>query len=163
MSIHLACHSTLTGAQREQLLTLDVLPEQKAFCGDIHGALYTLLDRPNPNIRGFALLHDAVPVAFLLLKRPPFLPPWADEDAATLHALQVDARLQGRGYGRACLQALPAVARQAWPQVNQLMLSVDQGNSAAHGLYLSEGWVDTGTAYRGRVGYERRLALTLPA
>ncbi|MEB0019001.1 GNAT family N-acetyltransferase, partial [Pseudomonas sp. RTB3] len=45
--------------------------------------------------------------------------------------------------------------------VAQLMLSVDTDNQAALGLYLGQGWVDTGEAYRGRIGYERRLSLAL--
>lgn len=163
MSTRLVCYSALSEVQRERLLDIQVHTEQKSFSGDIHGALHTLLQQPSSNLRGFALLDGDLPVAFLLLKRPPFLPPWADEDAATLHALQVDARVQGRGYGKACLQALPAVALAAWPQIRQLMLSVDEDNLVAHRLYLSQGWVDSGTAYRGRVGHERRLALKLPA
>jgi ribosomal protein S18 acetylase RimI-like enzyme len=102
-------------------------------------------------------LADERPVAFLLLKRPPCLPHWADEHSATLHALQVDRQQQGRGFGKACLQALPAAAIQAWPQIKALELSVDTDNVAAMGLYLGAGWVDSGEAYQGRVGYERRL------
>jgi len=103
-------------------------------------------------------LANDLPVAFLLLKRPPCLPHWADEHSATLHALQVDRHQQGRGYGKVCLRALPAVAREAWPQIKGLELSVDAHNLAAMGLYLRAGWVDRGEAYKGRVGYERRLS-----
>ncbi|WP_455926282.1 N-acetyltransferase family protein [Pseudomonas putida] len=160
----LVCYRQLSSAQRDRLRELRVLAEQLPYCGDMDSALYTLLHRPSPSVRGFALLVDGWPVAFLLLKRPPFLPPWAAEDAATLHALQVDHRQQGRGYGKACLAALPAVAQQAWPGIRQLMLSVDAGNHAAVALYAGQGWIDCGTGYRGRVGFERclRLALTTP-
>ncbi|WPP01119.1 GNAT family N-acetyltransferase [Pseudomonas sp. HR96] len=161
MPTRLVDHDLLDEEQRQQLSELQILPEQKRWSGDIAGALHTLTSAPCPGIKGFALLDDERPVAFLLLKRPPFLPPWADEKAATLHALQVDSRQQGRGYGRACLRALPAASRAVWPRVRQLMLSVDSDNLAAMGLYLSEGWVDSGTAYRGRVGYERRLSLKI--
>jgi ribosomal protein S18 acetylase RimI-like enzyme len=105
------------------------------------------------------LLAGEVPVAFLLLKRPPVLPAWANEHSATLHALQVDYRAQGKGYGKACLQALPAVARAAWPQIRGLELSVDADNVLAIGLYTRLGWVDSGEAYKGRIGYERRMGL----
>lgn len=161
MSTRLLDYDLLTEEQQRELTELRILPEQKLYSGDIHGALHTLLNAPCPGIKGFALLDEERPVAFLLLKRPPFLPPWADEKAATLHALQVDCRLQGRGYGRACLRSLAAACHQQWPRVRQLMLSVDAANHAAMHLYLSEGWVDAGTAYRGRVGYERRLALKI--
>ncbi|MGY4818813.1 GNAT family N-acetyltransferase [Pseudomonas chlororaphis subsp. piscium] len=152
-------YEQLDARQLQQLDALEVHPQQKNYSGDIYTALHTLLKAPEPGIKGFALLADEVPVAFLLLKRPPFLPHWADPDTATLHALQVDHRVQGQGYGRACLQALPAAARQAWPEIKGLMLSVDADNQAAFNLYLKQGWVDSGEAYRGRIGYERRLAL----
>ena len=50
------------------------------------------------------------------------------------------------------------MAREAWPKIKGLELSVDTHNLAAMGLYLGAGWVDRGEAYKGRVGYERRLS-----
>lgn len=160
METRLVPYETLSLVQKQQLDTLQVHPEQLAYSGDIYCALNSLLVNPNPGaIKGFALLADDLPVAFLLLKRPPCLPHWADEHSATLHALQVDRHQQGRGFGKACLQALPAAALEAWPQIKGLELSVDADNVAAMGLYLGTGWVDSGEAYKGRIGYERRLAL----
>lgn len=161
MTTQLVPYESLTPVQRQQVEAIEILPQQREFSGDIHGALHALLSNANanPGVKGFALLSQEVPVAFLLLKRPPCLPHWADKDTATLHALQVDHRVQGKGYGKACLQALPQVARQAWPEINGLMLSVDAHNLAALNLYLTLGWVDAGEAYKGRIGYERRLSL----
>lgn len=160
METRLVPYETLSLVQKQQLDTLQVHPEQLAYSGDIYCALNSLLVNPNPaGVKGFALLADEIPVAFLLLKRPPCLPHWADEHSATLHALQVDRKQQGRGFGKMCLQALPEVARQAWPEIKALELSVDADNVAAMGLYLGAGWVDSGEAYKGRIGYERRLAL----
>lgn len=161
METRLAPYETLTAVQQQQLATLEVHPEQLPYSGDIYCALNSLQVNPSPGIKGFALLADDIPVAFLLLKRPPCLPHWASEHSATLHALQVDRHQQGRGLGKACLQALPAAARQAWPQITALELSVDSDNVAAMSLYLQQGWVDRGEAYKGRVGYERRLSLLL--
>ena len=93
METRLVPYETLSLVQKQQLDTLQVHPEQLAYSGDIYCALNSLLVNPSPNaIKGFALLADDVPVAFLLLKRPPCLPHWADEHSATLHALQVDHR-----------------------------------------------------------------------
>ncbi|WP_313597862.1 GNAT family N-acetyltransferase [Pseudomonas sp.] len=161
MHTRLVDYAALTAMQQQQVSAIEVHPEQLPFCGDMYCALNSLLAKPSPGVKGFALLADDLPVAFLLLKRPPCLPHWADEHSATLHALQVDRRQQGRGFGKACLQALPAVALETWPQIKGLELSVDTDNVAAMGLYLGLGWVDSGEAYKGRVGYERRLRRAL--
>ena len=160
MTAQLVPYEDLTPLQRQQVESIEIHPEQIKFSGDIHGALHTLLSKPGPGVKGFALLAGEVPVAFLLLKRPPVLPAWANEHSATLHALQVDHRAQGKGYGKACLQALPAVAQAAWPEIKGLELSVDADNVSAIGLYTRLGWVDSGEAYKGRIGYERRMGWT---
>ncbi|MEB0042906.1 MULTISPECIES: GNAT family N-acetyltransferase [unclassified Pseudomonas] len=161
MPIELLCYEDLTDIQRKQLLRIKVLDAQRSFSGDIYGALNSLLVNATSDIRGFALLTEGLPVGFLLLKRGIYLPAWAQADAATLHSLQIDRRRQGQGLGKACLQALANTTRRVWPDIKQLMLSVDTDNTTALGLYASQGWVDTGEAYRGRIGYERRLALKL--
>ena len=162
METRLVPYETLSLVQKQQLDTLQVHPEQLAYSGDIYCALNSLLVNPHPDaIKGFALLGDDVPVAFLLLKRPPCLPHWADEHSATLHAFQVDRGQQGRGFGKACLQALPQAALLAWPEIKAIELSVECDNFAAMGLYLGAGWVDCGEAYKARVGFERRLSCVI--
>jgi len=151
----------LSPAQLQQLMDIEIRPEQKQYSGDVDMALYTLLGCMDGEIQGFALLVDEVPKAFLLLKHGRYVPEWAHPGSATLHALQVDSRMQGRGLGRACLEGLPDAARGAWPGVQQLELSVDADNVAGMGLYKALGWVDRGEAYRGRIGYERRFVLVL--
>lgn len=159
MHLQLIHYAEMTPAQRACLAAIEVLPAQRAFAGDIEGALYTLCGAKGDDVRGLALLADEVPRAFMLLKRGAHLPPWARTDAATLHALQVDWRQQGRGLGRSCLAQLPQRVREVWPQVGCLQLSADADNQAALGLYRAAGWVDTGQGYKGRTGYERQMTL----
>ena len=158
MNTRLCAYDLLTPEQRVQLHEVKVHAEQIAFCGTVESALHSLPRQPHPAITAFVLLVDDRPVAFLLLKRYPFLAHWADADSATLHALQVDERLQGHGLGKICLHALPDAVRQIWPEIRQLMLSVSPFNACALAFYLSRGWVESGDAYRG----ERRLIFTLP-
>lgn len=151
----------LSKAQREQLIDIQVHPEQQRYAGDMAGALYILLSTDSDDMRGVVVLLDAVPRAFLLLQRGAFLPPWAHVDAATINALQVDRRFQGRGLGRFCMQALPGLVRAIWPDVRRLQLSVDPDNHAALALYRGSGWIDTGNGYHARQGYECQLTLML--
>jgi ribosomal protein S18 acetylase RimI-like enzyme len=161
--VQLVDYEDLTPNQRQQLVDIEVTSVQRDFSGDIVSALYTLVGQPRDAVRGFALVEDQRPLAFLLVKRGRCLAHWADPDAATLNALQVDHRHQGRGLGWACLQALPHAVAAIWPQVTRLELSVDAQNGSALALYARMGWIDVGEAYPGRIGYERRMTYTLPA
>ncbi|MBD1597522.1 GNAT family N-acetyltransferase [Pseudomonas typographi] len=161
MKTHVVDYEALGPLQRQALEQLELPPEQQQYVGGIFAALHALASAAKDDARGFALLVDNAPRGFFVLKHGALLPPWADPGTATLHGLMIDVQWQGRGLGKHCLQALPALARTLWPGVRQLMLSVDPENRPALGLYLSLGWVDCGTAYRSRLGYERRLVLAL--
>ena len=157
MNTRLCAYEDLTPHQREQLRQIEVRPEQIAFCGTVESALHSLPTTPHAGIIGLVLLRDELPVAFMLLKREPLLAHWAEAGSATLHALQVDSRVQAQGLGKACLRDLPRAIYQFWPGITQLMLSVSPFNTNALAFYLSQGWVERGEAYRG----ERRLVLSL--
>ena len=157
MNTRLCAYEDLTPLQRKQLRTIEVRPDQIAFCGNIESALHSLPAQPHAGIKGLALLSDELPVAFLLLKREPLLAHWAEAGSATLHAFQVDSRVQGLGLGKACMRELPRTLRQFWPEIGQLMLSVSPFNASGMAFYLSQGWIEQGEAYRG----ERRLVLSL--
>ena len=61
VTARLVPYESLNALQRQQVEAIEVQPEQTRFSGDIHGALHTLLSRPGPGVKGFALLADAVP------------------------------------------------------------------------------------------------------
>jgi GNAT superfamily N-acetyltransferase len=153
--------NTLTDTQRQCLAALELTREQMLFSGSIEHALAALDEQLPAYARGFAAISAGTPVGFFLLKRPPLSPSWVAADACSLHALQIDLSMQGRGFGRACLQALPHLVRTLWPEVRVILLAVDTHNEAAQKLYLQESWMDAGQAYPGRIGLERRLSLAL--
>ena len=99
MNTRLCAYEDLTLRQRELLREIEVRPEQVPFCGTVESALHALPTKPHAGIKGLALLLDEQPVAFLLLKREPLLAHWAEAGSATLHALQVDSRVQAQGLG----------------------------------------------------------------
>ncbi|MBA1204653.1 GNAT family N-acetyltransferase [Pseudomonas capeferrum] len=151
----------LTPFQRSQLIDIEVHLDQIRFSGDIANALYILISTKGDDRRGIALVHQGVPRGFMLLERGPFLPFWAQADAAALCALQIDRNMQGQGLGRFCMTALPDLVRTLWPEVRLLQLSVDPENQAALALYHATGWRESGTGCRARQGYELQLSLML--
>ncbi|MFQ6573071.1 GNAT family N-acetyltransferase [Pseudomonas sp. UM16] len=159
--MQLTDYRDLSQAQRDQLIDIEVHPEQRRFAGDISSALYILLSTDGDDMRGVVVLVDGVPKAFLLLQRGVFLPAWAEVDAAILSALQVDRRHQGQGLGRFFMTALPRLVSRVWPDVGRLQLSVDVDNQAALGLYQGTGWIVSGEGFRARKGFERQMTLPL--
>lgn len=149
--------TALDDAQRQALLSLELHTEQIAFSGTPEAALVSLEGQSPRHVQGFALLEAGLPAGLFLLKRPPLSPQWVSADACSLDALQIAARAQGRGLGKACLRALPGLVCRQWPDIRHIQLVVDAHNESALGLYLKEGWIDEGRTYKGRVGLERRL------
>jgi len=133
-------YEALSAVQHQQVQQIELLDEQKACMGGIHGGLHALTARPRADIQGYVLLVADVPRGFFLLKRRSLLPPWAREQTATLHGLMIDRRHQGLGLGKACVQALPELIADLWPEIEHLMLAVDPGNAAALKLYHASGW-----------------------
>jgi diamine N-acetyltransferase len=71
---------------------------------------------------------------------------WAYDDSDATHCIGgvvVDARHQGKGYGKAGMRALVAHLRQR-PNCGVIALTVHQDNVTARGLYRSLGFVETG-------------------
>ncbi|MBF7143197.1 MULTISPECIES: GNAT family N-acetyltransferase [Pseudomonas] len=154
-------YGNLNAGQRKAVLGLDVEPWQREACGTVESALYLLMDRPASAQVAWAVLREERPVGFLMLMRAPLTPAWVGPTAALMHSFQIDRRFQRQGLGTACLRALPAATQALWPDIKELVLSVDPGNTAALHLYQAQGWTDDGTAYRAKVGYERKYVLSL--
>jgi ribosomal protein S18 acetylase RimI-like enzyme len=164
MHVALTRYESLSPGQQHQLLDLDLSQQQIRHVGDIHGGLHTLTARPVADRQGFVLLIDEIPRGFFLLKRRTLLPDWALQQShvtATLHALMIDRRFQGQGLGKRCLQALPELTREMWPDTQQLMLAVDAGNHAARELYRALGWQELPGHEVVNAGLERVMRLKL--
>ena len=141
MNSTLMKYQALSALQHQQLLQIELLDEQRTTFGDIHGALHPLTAHPASDIQGFVLLVDDVPRGFFLLKRRSLLPLWAKDQTATLHGLLIDRRFQGARLGSTCVQNLPELALELWPEIERLMLAVHPANEAALRLYQGAGWV----------------------
>lgn len=154
-------YQALSALQHQQLQQIELQPAQKTFVGDIHGALHGLTARPLSDLQAYVLLVEEIPRGFFLLKRGSLLPPWAQGQAATLHALMIDRRYQRLGLGESCVRRLPELVAELWPDIKQLMLAVRPTNHAAVALYQALGWSYSDDEARSPGHDERRMVFAL--
>lgn len=156
-SVKVVSFNALDPERRAALADLAVAPEQSEFGGDFKGSIAEIEAAPSDLHLGAVLSFGDAPVGLCLLKRPPFAPDWARDDAVTLHGLKIDRSVQGRGFGRVLMRGAIDLARTRWPAARRVQLMVDAGNAAALGLYRSFGMDDSGPVHTGRIGQEHRL------
>ncbi|KGM31526.1 hypothetical protein P409_26685 [Inquilinus limosus MP06] len=73
-----------------------------------------------------------------------------------IYRLMIDARYQGRGFGRSALRATLGILDRL-PRGERVLLGVVPGNTAARRLYASEGFVETGETLGDELVLQRVL------
>jgi diamine N-acetyltransferase len=130
-------------------IELTVAPDQERFVASNVRSLaeaYVWRDGAEP----YAVYSDDEMVGFALLY------PLEDEARGfILVRLMIDRRFQGRGLGRAALEAIVELIRSRG--LPTLRLSVVQANEQALEFYRRNGFAETGEIQEGEVVMERQL------
>lgn len=145
-------------AQLGRLAHLQRGPGQEVFVADPAAVM------PEDGIDTFAVEHAVEVVGMFRLDRAFSVRPgheFADTSDLGLRAVLIGAQYQGRGFARALLAALPAMARETYPDKRRLVLTVNLRNTAAKSAYLKAGWQDDGGLYLGGDAGPQHV-LTLP-
>ena len=125
---------------------IEVAPEQIVYCGTVDMAFAATED----DLDLYAILAADKAVGFFKIDlKFPRTYSFARAGDLGLRAFMIDHRQQGRGLGRATLQALPAALRKLYPAAQALVLTVNLRNPIAVRSYLGAGFVDTGELYEG--------------
>lgn len=138
-------------------LRLAVRPDQQRFVAD-HApiALVTLAKayvRPGGlNWTPYAIYAGERAVGMLALACAP-----SRADECWIYHFFIDQAEQGRGYGRAALAALVALARAERPACRHIRLTVHPENRGAQRLYAGAGFRPTGAKQDGEPVYELSL------
>jgi len=143
-----------------QLIELSVAPEQQGFVASNVQSLadaYVWREAAQP----YAVYSDDDLVGFALLF--PFagdvddesVPEPGTELGMVLVRLMIDARFQGRGYGRDALEAIVENVRDRG--LPTIRLSVVPENEQALEFYLRNGFAETGAVHGGEIVMEREL------
>jgi len=145
----------ITAGNRQAMDDLRVLPEQENFVDGVRRSLAEAAVKPDarPWYRGIYV--GSVPVGFVMLADG--VPP-GNEDIPWRYYLWrflIDARFQGRGYGRAALDQVVAYLRTK-PNADLLVTSVVPGDGSPLGFYVRYGFRATGQMF------DREQVLQLP-
>ena len=151
----------LAPAERESVASLEISAEQIEFAGPVERSIAACEAGGPAEVAGLAIRADGDIVGWVLLKRGPSVPAWADSDAVVVGGLRITQRRQGHGIGAASVAALAPWVSRHWPTSTRLMLRVDDGNTAGIRAYEKAGWREVGERRVGRVGIERTLQFIL--
>lgn len=131
------------------VLGLGVADDQRVYIGDT--ALNAADAERDPLSDAMVVLAGERPVGFYRLDRAArtVCGRELDEPTLGLRALFIDQRVQGRGFGRAAIEACCEDARQRYPERRLLILAVHACNRPAIATYLRSGFHDTGERLAG--------------
>lgn len=137
----------ITGETVRRVTALEVAPDQKGFVASNANSIAEAYFEPKAWFRAVAANEELV--GFVMVYRDPA--------AATFYIwrFMIDARHQGRGYGRRALELLLEEARG--DGAKEVTLSVVPGERSALEFYRGSGFEETGKIEHGEV--EMRLLL----
>ena len=146
----------ITGANRPEVERLRVTSDQENHVAGVVESLLEAAATPAacPWYRavyvgdepvGFVMISDGIPDG-----HPEYLGPYF------LWRLLIDARWQGRGFGRAALELVVEYVRTR-PNASTLLTSVVPGPASPMGFYLRCGFARTGQVFDGEDVLELRL------
>ena len=131
---------------RARVAHLVLGPGQDAFTANPVDRLGMLA----PGEEAWAVLDGPDVVGFFVLDRHfSRSNPFAGAQEIGLRSLLIDASLQGRGLGRAVMEALPGLVERDYPGTTGVVLTVNARNPGARTAYLRAGFIDTGEIYLG--------------
>lgn len=116
----------------------------------------------NPDKDPVVILCGAVPVGFFVLhKGSEYVEPAESDCKILIRALSISMEHQGKGYALEAMKRLPAWVRKFHPEMNEIILAVNEANQAARQLYLKSGFLDLGVRRMGRHGMQYILHYSL--
>ncbi|MBZ0290788.1 MAG: GNAT family N-acetyltransferase, partial [Anaerolineae bacterium] len=122
----------------QQAITLDIADAQRRFL-DTPSVLYGIAEvQFHPTYTPYAICDDETVVGFVVYGYVP-------EDASKwwIPLILIDHRHQGKGYGRAAMEAIIQAVREQAPDCREIALSYKPDNTVAERLYLSVGFEKT--------------------
>lgn len=111
---------------------------------------------------GFGILNRAVPSGTGIVPGDGSSLTTTPERAVMLRSFLIEVRWQGEGVARRACRLLPALARVAVPEAEEILATVKAANPAGYRAYIAGGFEDTGRRYLGAdAGLQHVLSMRL--
>ena len=133
---------TITAETMGAICRLEVSDEQDAYVAPNLVSIAQAYFEPRAWLRG--VYAGETPVGFVMLREDP------ERCRYYLWRFMIDARQQGKGYGRAALKLVVEHVRQM-PNATELWLSYVEGDASPRDFYRSHGFSETGELKDGEV------------
>jgi diamine N-acetyltransferase len=128
----------LTRDNWRDVITLDIADDQRRFL-ETPSVLYGVAEvQFHPTYTPYAVCDGDTVVGFAVYGYMP-----EDSTRWWIPLILIDHRHQGKGYGRAAMQAIIAYVQQEAPDCHEIALSYKPDNTVAERLYLSLGFEKT--------------------
>lgn len=138
----------ITAANWRQAVALRVADGQERYVASNVTSIAE--SKVHPYREVFAIYDGDVMVGFTMFGREP------DDGCDWISRLMIDREHQGRGYGRAAMEAVLRALRTR-PGCREIRIGFVPENVAARGLYLSLGFEDRGEVVDGEVVLTMRV------
>ncbi|MCA0987639.1 GNAT family N-acetyltransferase [Guptibacillus algicola] len=76
----------------------------------------------------------------------------SNKNAMLLRAFSIDQKEQGNGYGKEAMSLVKEYVKTNFPDIDEVVLGVNEENVAARKIYLEHGYVDLDKKKEGRSG-----------
>ncbi|MEK3827744.1 GNAT family N-acetyltransferase [Paenibacillus sp. FSL K6-1558] len=116
----------------------------------------------NPDKDPIVILHQVVPVGFFVLhKGSEYVEPAESDHKILIRALSISEQYQGKGYALDAMKQLPDWVREFHPEIDEIILAVNEANKAAYQLYVKSGFLDLGLTRMGSRGIQHILCYSM--
>ena len=146
----------IDASNRVAVAALRVGPGQERFVSGVEDSLLEAAEYPDARPVYWAIYAEEAPIGFVMISdgipegHPEYIGPYF------LWKLLIDERSQGRGLGRATLDAIVAYVRDR-PGAEALLTSAVPGEGSPIGFYERYGFERTGDVHEGEIVLRRSL------
>lgn len=108
------------------------------------------------------ILHEGQVVGYFTLEEGEKLKKYSqNSNAKLLTSFSINFPHQGKGYAKSALKQLANFVVTTYPYVDEIILGVNERNTAAATLYKKIGFVDKGEVFIGQKGPQHIMHLTI--